>query len=258
MRAFACGHCGQLVFFENSLCLRCKTALGFVPSQMKLLALEPGVAEAAGLRTCANLARAGCNWMVEAGAAGPLCRSCALTRTRPGDVDKDGLTAFATAEHAKRRLLFQLLSIGLPLEADGLQFDLLSSRSGPVVTGHEDGLITIDLAESDDVNREERRAEFDEPYRTMLGHFRHEIGHYYWPRLVEGQHDVDSLPGAVRGRTARLRGGAAALLPGDARRLAPAPCQRLRDDASLGGLGRDASPTTCTSATRSRRQPPTG
>ncbi|HEX4364610.1 MAG TPA: putative zinc-binding metallopeptidase [Solirubrobacteraceae bacterium] len=193
MRAFACGHCGQLVFFENSLCLRCKTALGFVSSQMQLLALEPGVAEGAGLRTCANLTRAACNWMVEAGDPGPLCRSCALTRTRPGDLDKDGLVAFATAEHAKRRLLFQLLSLGLPIEQDGLRFDLLSSRSGPVVTGHEDGLITIDLAESDDVNREERRAEFDEPYRTMLGHFRHEIGHYYWPRLVESQGDIDAF-----------------------------------------------------------------
>jgi hypothetical protein len=25
-----------------------------------------------------------------------------------------------------------------------------------------------------------------EPYRTLLGHFRHEIGHYYWDRLVWG------------------------------------------------------------------------
>ena len=123
--------------------------------------------------------------MLEAHDPGPLCRSCRLTRTRPADGDAKGLVAFAKAETAKRRLLFQLLDLGLPIEGDGLRFDLLSSRHGPVVTGHADGVVTVDLAESDDAEREERRVEMGEPYRTMLGHFRHEVGHYYWPVLVE-------------------------------------------------------------------------
>jgi hypothetical protein len=183
MRAFTCGHCGQLVFFENSLCLRCSSELGFVPSRLDVVALTEE--RAAGLRRCANVTLAGCNWMLESGEPGPLCRSCRLTRTRPSDQDAEGLAAFVKAEGAKRRLLFGLLELGLGVATGGLRFDLLSSRSAPVTTGHADGLITIDLAESDDARREQRRAQMDEPYRTMLGHFRHEIGHYYWPILIE-------------------------------------------------------------------------
>ncbi|HEU0316513.1 MAG TPA: putative zinc-binding metallopeptidase, partial [Solirubrobacteraceae bacterium] len=187
MRAFTCGHCGQLVFFENSLCLRCRSALGFVPSALALVDLPPPSPGAPPeLRPCANAGLAQCNWMLEPGDPGSLCRSCRLTRTRPGDGDRDGMAAFAAAEAAKRRLVFQLLDLGLPAEAAGLTFDLLSSRSGPVVTGHNEGLITIDLAESDDARREQRRADLGEPYRTMLGHFRHETGHFCWPMLVSG------------------------------------------------------------------------
>jgi hypothetical protein len=88
---------------------------------------------------------------------------------------------------AKRRLLFELLDLGLVVDEGRLRFDLVSSRSEPVVTGHADGLITVDLAESDDVRRERRRVELGEPYRTLLGHFRHEIGHYYEPILIDDQ-----------------------------------------------------------------------
>ena len=124
-------------------------------------------------------------------AAGGLCRSCRLTRTRPRDDDAEGLVAFAKAEAAKRRLVFQLDEIGLPIVTrqdapdSGLAFDLLSSRSAPVTIGHDSGLVTLDLAESDDAYRERTRHDLGEPYRTLLGHFRHEVGHYYWTVLVE-------------------------------------------------------------------------
>jgi hypothetical protein len=183
VRAFSCDNCAQLLFFENSLCLRCSSPIGFVPSRLELITLTDLGEQAHGLRRCANAA---CNWLIEDGDPNPLCRSCRLTRVRPNDEDSEGLAAFAKAEAAKRRLLFQLFDLGLPVDEDRLRFDLLSSRSGPVVTGHTDGVITIDLAELDDAQRERRRAELDEPYRTVLGHFRHEIGHYYWPILVEG------------------------------------------------------------------------
>jgi len=185
MRAFACGNCGQLLFFENSVCLRCGAPLGFVESRLELIALSDPDGAGDGLRRCANATLASCNWMLPQGDAEALCGSCRLTRTRPSDGDLQALAAFAQAELAKRRLLFELLDLGLPVARDQLRFDLLSSAVEPVSTGHEDGLITIDLAESDDVRREQRRAELGEPYRTMLGHFRHEVAHYYWPLLVE-------------------------------------------------------------------------
>jgi hypothetical protein len=182
MLAFVCGVCGQLLFFENTLCLRCRSPLGFAPERLDLVVLRDLGAER---RRCANAGLAGCNWMLEPDDRTELCRSCRLTRTRPADADRTGLAAFAKAEAAKRRLLFELFDIGLPVDEDVLRFDLLSSAAEPVSTGHLDGLITIDLAESDDVAREQRRVEFGEPYRTMLGHFRHEVAHYYWPIVVE-------------------------------------------------------------------------
>ncbi len=113
-----------------------------------------------------------------------------LTRTRPSDGDDKALAAFAGAERAKRRLFVELYELHLPVvgrDADpqyGLAFDLLSSEQEKVLTGHVNGVITLDLAEGDDVHREQLRIEMSEPYRTLLGHFRHEIGHYYFYRLV--------------------------------------------------------------------------
>jgi hypothetical protein len=140
------------------------------------------------LRPCGNLVLAACNWLAEA--PNPLCSCCALTRTRPARADRAGLAAFARTEAAKRRLVFQLDALGLPSTdratdpVHGLAFDLLSSGDGPVITGHVSGVITIDLAEGDDEHREARRVRLAEPYRTLLGHLRHEVGHWYWDVLV--------------------------------------------------------------------------
>jgi hypothetical protein len=191
MLSFACGHCGRLVFFENTVCLHCQTPLGFVPEQLDLVALE-GEGEQS-LYRCANEVVAGCNWMVSR--PGDLCRSCALTRTRPNDADGDGLARFASTEQAKRRVIMQLLELRLPgVQPGELTFDLLSSVGEPVTTGHADGVITIDVAESDDARREARRQELGEPYRTMLGHLRHELGHYFQPLIIVG----DELWGECR------------------------------------------------------------
>jgi hypothetical protein len=191
VRSFTCENCGQLLFFENSLCLRCSSPLGFVYERGELAVLaSPGTPEVE-LDRCANASLAACNWMPER--AGELCASCSLTRTRPNDADLDaeGQRAFSTAEAAKRWMLFGVRELGLPLGGN-LRFDLLSSRHGPVVTGHDDGVITIDLAESDDAQRERRRSELGEPYRALVGHFRHEIGHYYWSTLVERSDRLES------------------------------------------------------------------
>jgi len=186
MRAFTCPVCTAMVFFENSRCLTCETELAFAWESRTLVALDPP------RRRCANAELAACNWAVRD--AGALCESCVLTRTRPGDPDAEGLEQFAEAEAAKRRLLFELGELGLfggaPDPAFPLAFDLLSSEPHPVATGHADGLITLDLAEADDAHRELMRQQLREPYRTVLGHFRHEIGHYFWPILVAGAEEA--------------------------------------------------------------------
>ena len=177
MRSFSCPTCGRLVFFENSACLHCGTALAYDPADRTLGAL-------ADRPRCANAEIARCNW--PAPAPGLLCASCVRTRTRPADGDAQGLEALATAEAAKRRLLFELDELGLAPGED-LRFDLLSSAYEPVTTGHADGLVTLDLAESGDAHREAMREQMGEPYRTVLGHLRHETGHYFWPRLAPGE-----------------------------------------------------------------------
>jgi len=217
MRAFVCHQCHeQLVFFENTRCVHCQALLGFEPVSLDLLALASQLdgsfrsVEVSGrgtdtgderYRFCANQVLAGCNWLVPAGdPSGPaLCASCRLTRTRPNDADPDGLAAFADAEAAKRQLLFQLLDLGLPVTSrwddpdHGLAFDLLTSERDSVVIGHDHGVITLNLAESDDAYRERTRLHLGEAYRTLLGHFRHEIGHYYWDVLIDGSSHLDAF-----------------------------------------------------------------
>lgn len=135
--------------------------------------------------TCSNREWS-CNWLVRDDAPAGRCFSCRLTRTRPASNDTVALEKLAKVEEAKRRLLLQLGGLGLPLvgwdlKDGGLGFDLISSLSEgrPVMIGHAHGIITIDLAESLDDRREAMRVRLGEPYRTILGHLRHEVGHYY-------------------------------------------------------------------------------
>lgn len=204
MRDFNCPNCGQRLAFENSLCLSCRSALGFSLADMALLVItdtdlggHAGAVDEKQYRLCANLHLAECNWLVRIG-DDPLCASCRLTGTRPADTDTAALASFAEAEQAKRRLIAELHELKLPIvgrDEDprfGLAFDLLSSEFEKVYTGHHNGVITLDLAEGDDVHREQLRIAMDEPYRTLLGHFRHEIGHYYFYRLVAPSPDYSA------------------------------------------------------------------
>jgi hypothetical protein len=201
MRDFVCPNCGQRLTFENSICLSCGAALGFSLDDVALLVIaqsergHAGAVHADKYQLCSNLYLAECNWLVGAGQVGMLCASCKLTRHRPNDADTKGLAAFARAERAKRRLIAELHELKLPVvgrdeDPDyGLAFDLLSSEHEKVLTGHHNGVITLDLAEGDDVHRAQLRVEMEEPYRTLLGHFRHEIGHYYFYRLIDSSPD---------------------------------------------------------------------
>jgi hypothetical protein len=148
---------------------------------------------------CANAAY-GCNWLAPADGNSGLCESCLLVRTAPADDDTTALAQLAIAGYSKRRLIFQLNELRLPFvpyyatDGHGLAFDLLSTASGErVITGHLDGVITLDLDEVQDPYREGLRVSLNEPYRTMLGHFRHEIGHYYWQDLIGDSPRIDDF-----------------------------------------------------------------
>ncbi len=200
VRSFSCRVCGNALYFENSVCVACGTALGFSREERDIVALreDGSYVDAAGLvwHVCANLNLSGCTWLART--PGGQCFSCDLTRTRPSDDDLEGLSQYPVAEAAKRHLIVELDTLGLPIVTraedpeQGLAFDLLSSVEENVVIGHEDGLITIDLAEGDDAHRAKVQAELAEPYRTMLGHFRHEIGHFYEARLVRGDELIEA------------------------------------------------------------------
>lgn len=206
MKLFECQHCGQLLFFENTACERCGRTLGYLPALGTLSALEPEgddtwralAAPAETLRFCANAGHDACNWLVAAGDSPPFCRACRLNRTIPDLATPGNLLLWQRLETAKHRLVYGLLRLGLPLTScfedaeHGVAFDFLSGsgpahrQESPVVTGHDRGLITLNIAEADNVERERHRRDLSEPYRTLLGHFRHEIGHHYWDRLVRG------------------------------------------------------------------------
>ncbi|MBL8330660.1 MAG: putative zinc-binding metallopeptidase [Rubrivivax sp.] len=195
-RSWRC-RCGAQVFFGNSQCLACGTPLGFDPASLALRPLPLPGPDGAPQQRCVNFTAVGCNWLLparEAARQGGLCRACRLNRTLPDLAQDDNREAWRAIETAKRRLVSQLLALGLPVHsrltedpARGLMFDFLRPLPGAaVLTGHAGGLITLNVEEADDARREQIRRALREPYRTLLGHLRHEIGHYYWDRLVAG------------------------------------------------------------------------
>jgi hypothetical protein len=194
MRDFLCHNCGQRLSFENSKCLHCGKELGFWLETRAIYDLddkEQTTIDGTLVERCKNTKVAQCNWLVKWTGTPSLCESCRLTRTIPPETDIEARAEYGRAETAKRRLVLELDELGLPIigrdenPETGLAFDLLSSSEQSVITGHDNGLITLDLAEGDDVHREQLRVELDEPYRTLLGHFRHEVGHYYQLVLID-------------------------------------------------------------------------
>jgi hypothetical protein len=202
MKLFECQNCGQALYFENTSCESCGLRLGYLPDQQVVTALQ----EADGLwrslavpqplyRFCANARYNVCNWLVGCDHPEIFCAACRHNRTIPDLANPENLLHWRKIELAKHRLFYTLLKLRLPLttrtdDTNGLAFDFLSppadgSGEAPaVVTGHAGGLITLNVAEADELERERQRKSLAEPYRTLLGHFRHEIAHYYWDHLV--------------------------------------------------------------------------
>jgi hypothetical protein len=201
MRTLTCERCGQRVFFENLACESCGAALGFVPAELRFGAFEIDAnglwqrlnPEGRAQKPCSNyLQEQVCNWMLPADSPASLCLCCQTTHIIPALSKPENRAHWAQIERAKRRLFYSLVALRLPAPskdedpAHGLSFQFLEQVTPQerVLTGHDNGVITLNIAEADDSLREQIRAHMHEPYRTLLGHFRHEIGHYYWDRLL--------------------------------------------------------------------------
>jgi hypothetical protein len=200
MQLFECQNCGQTLYFENLSCERCGHRLGYIAARQSLEALDPDgdhwrpLSEPeARYRFCRNAEYDVCNWLVAEGMQRDFCEACRHNRTIPDLSVPGNLERWRRLEDAKHRLFYSLLQFRLPLATraehpEGLAFDMLADPADPnapkVLTGHDAGLITLNIAEADDAERESRRHGMHEVYRTLLGHFRQEVGHYYWDRLV--------------------------------------------------------------------------
>lgn len=213
MKLFNCQHCGALLFFENRICENCGSALGYLPAEAVLSALKPDGASLAAsggftasgmqdrrVRYCANVRHDVCNWLVDGESGDDLCAACRHNRIIPDISQPQSLWLWHKLETAKHRLFYSLIRLGtaLPNRLDdpqgGLVFDFLDEHPGgpKVLTGHEEGVVTIATREADDAHREEMRAQMHETYRTLLGHFRHEVGHWIWNRLVRDGGRLDA------------------------------------------------------------------
>jgi hypothetical protein len=194
MKLFQCQKCGQLLHFENTSCERCSSPLGYLPDRETMTALAVGresrdaqetvwqaLADRQNYRLCVNSAYGVCNWLLPAALPDRYCTACRHNRTIPDLSLPRNMNNWRAVEVAKHRLFYTLLQLCLPLATkaqspDGLAFEFLSdavaaSARGPVLTGHAGGVITINLAEADDAERERRRRQMGEPYRTRSATF---------------------------------------------------------------------------------------
>jgi len=211
MKIFKCQNCSNTLYFNNDTCLSCGFKVGYIPELFTMSALTP---EAEGMRAladpdrfyifCQN-AEAACNWLVPADDGETFCLACRYNMTIPDLSVPDNRERWQKIEQAKKHLFYSLTRFELPIPSrrdnpeTGLGFEFLADVQNPdgtteaALTGHANGLISINVAEADDAERERRRTAMGEPYRTLIGHFRHEIGHFYWDLLIRQGGRLDSF-----------------------------------------------------------------
>ena len=258
MRIFECQNCSQALYFENTNCESCGLRLGYLPEMATITALKEdngtwqALAEPEGrYRHCGNAIHDVCNWLVPADAARAVLRGLPAQPHHPRPVGAGKPAALAQDRSRQASAVLHPAEIRPAARHQGggsgrrwrstfFADQTARTVTSPVMTGHEDGLITINLAEADDAERERQRSQMGEPYRTLLGHFRHEIAHYYWDRLVAQSREPRGIPRRLRRRAAGLwRGAAAALCQRPAVGLAGPFRDVLCEFASLGGFRRD-------------------
>jgi hypothetical protein len=215
LKLFSCDNCQQVLFFENSRCMNCGMTVGYCVELAKIVTLQHQTGSSQGsvyevffanqgvrhYRQCKNgRDHDACNWLVPAEQSQQFCNSCRLTEVAPDLADTNNRVAWAGIEAAKRRLLYTIYALKLPLSSrqewpnEGVAFHFLrSTPDKPVMTGHDEGIITLNIAEADSAFRENMREKMGEAYRTVLGHLRHEIGHYYWDRLIRNSGSLNAF-----------------------------------------------------------------
>ena len=203
MKIFQCGNCKTSIYFENVECDNCGHLTGYRAEDRKMLtfdfANETLISDREGVeyKFCKNKEYSVCNWVLEKDSPEEFCSACQLNRTIPKLADADNFENWTHMEIAKHRLIYQLQKIGLSLpnkmdnDDIGLCFDFVSNKSNPkLMTGHANGVVTILIREGNSVLREKARKQLKEPYRTLVGHLRHEVGHYFWDRLIRDNPDT--------------------------------------------------------------------
>lgn len=198
MKRFTCENCAAVVHFNNDVCLNCGFSLGFEPKRIAMRAFQQETPT--GFVRCANATACGCNWLAPAGEGLRYCFACSLNQMVPDLSNPEHVARWTKLEAAKRHFLYGIRRLGLPVVTrsedpeNGLGFDLLADAPdvGHVMTGHENGLITINIAEASAPEREAARVAMGEALRTLIGHFRHESGHYYWNLLIRDGGHLDA------------------------------------------------------------------
>jgi len=212
MKIFKCQNCGNTIHFNNDTCLSCGYKVGYIADLFTMSALSPVGDEMRALADpdktyifCHNANEAACNWLVAAGSGETFCLACRYNMTIPDLSMPDNRERWQKIEQAKKHLFYSLTRFELPIPArrdnpeTGLGFEFLADLENPdgstekVLTGHANGLISINIVEADDAEREQRRTAMGEPYRTLIGHFRHEVGHFYWDLLIRDGGRLDSF-----------------------------------------------------------------
>ena len=220
MRLYRCDNCGNAVHFDNRSCVNCGFRLAFVPEALSMHTVAPdespqgsfGVARWRRLdqqqfvyRFCPNAEWDICNWLVPADSDEQYCQCCRHNGLVPDPSSEVGLKRWRAISEAQRNLFYSFLRWDLPRQTrkedpqGGLIFDLKDDEilpdgsCKPVLIGHDEGQIVIRTAEADDLTREQMREQLNEPYRTLLGHFRHETGHFIWNKLVRDQNKLDGF-----------------------------------------------------------------
>jgi hypothetical protein len=210
MKLFKCQNCGNTIHFNNDVCLACNSRIGYVRTLFDMSALAPNedgswnslADPGQSYFFCENATEGACNWLVPADGGETYCLACRFNLTIPDLSIPENHDRWRRIEQAKKHLFYSLTRWELPTprRADdperGLAFEFLADvddgngTTETVLTGHSNGLIQINIAEADDAERERRRALMGEPYRTLIGHFRHEVGHFYWDLLIKDRDRV--------------------------------------------------------------------
>jgi hypothetical protein len=209
MKLYTCNNCQNPLYFENNICLNCQHAVGFDSTALSMISLlAKNTNEFTDVtngehcyRYCANAAYGTCNWLVPFQEDSEFCKACQLNRVIPSLTSAENLKRWKSIEAAKHRLIYSLLRLRLPVEEkkedeeEGLAFDFMADvpAGEKVVTGHDAGVITLNIEEADEAARVRHKLDLGEKYRTLLGHFRHEIGHYYWDVLIKNSPLLDSF-----------------------------------------------------------------